>query len=333
MRLADIILNTGVADPRLWAKTGQFSPQSEVEVSIQAALHRATIVEATNVYQFCRGRAPIDLYDLPCGAPPHDIIWVEWMQANGKRLGALGMIREPPFRIGLQEPEDVIGSNGFRTLRPPKINLSGQRDSIPMWLSDNMPNQQAWDRVRWVWGVGIFQDDDRGRAYGPVATIRGALDEWGRLLDVTWGIHFPMADDRDIDPVTLHPFSIFLTTMNFMQCANIELTYVDPPAALSRKHRKKGKLQSGQDLVRYHTLRIRPAGAGTRNRGRSGPSQELVAFHPVRGDFHHYGDCCPGLHAPKGLLFGKLTGRFWVPAHVRGNPDRGVIKQDFVVEP
>lgn len=329
MKLADLILNKGLTDPDEWARTGH---RGEAEVSVQAAVRAATIVEATNVYRYCREMPPTELYDLPCGAPPHDMMFVEWNQNNGRRLGTLGMIRNGPFRIGLQVPSEVIGSNGFRNLRPPDFDLSNVREAIPMWVSDNMPDQAMWDRVRWVWGVGVFQED-RGQVVGPLATMRGALDQWGRLLDCVYEVHIDTKRGIDLDSLTLHPFAIFLTTMNFMQCANIELTYVEPPAALSRKHRKRGKLQPGQDLVRYHTLQIRPAGAGTRNRGRSGPSRDLVAFHPVRGEFHHYGDCCPGLHPPKGLLFGKLTGRFWVPAHVRGNPERGAIKQDFVVEP
>jgi hypothetical protein len=338
VKLADLILNSGVDDPRRWV-TGD-SPRvtttHDVQASIQAATRQATIVEATNVYWYCREMPATTLYDLPCAAPPHDAMLVEWKQENGKRCGTLGQIRNPPFRIGAHTPGPVVGENGLRHLLPPKVNLSGRVDIVPMWLSNNMPDQAAWDRVRWVWGVGVFQEDF-GRAFGPLATVSAALDEWGRLMDTKWDVHFPLKKDaeaKDVNPLTLHPFMVFLMTMNFMQCANIELTYVDPPAALSRKHRKKGKLQPGQDLVRYHTLGIRPAGAGTRTRGRSSSSSgDLVAFHPVRGEFHHYGDCCPGLHGPKGLLFGKLTGRFWVPAHVRGNPQRGTIKQEFVVEP
>lgn len=333
MRLADRILNDGVHKPEHWAATRQ---PERVTLAVQSDVRLSRVVEATNVYRYCREQEATDLYELPCAAPPHDVMFVEWMQQNGRRLGTLGIIRHGPFRIGMQQPSDVVGANGYRQLMPAGANLTDRelhayRDTIPMWLSDNLPGQAAWDGIRWIWGVGVFQEDN-GRAFGPLATVSAALDEWGRLVDVAWRVHMPVKGGAAVDPLTLHPFQIFMMTMNFMQCANIETTYVDPPAALSRKHRKKGHLKPGQDLIRYHVLKVKSSGARTRNRGRPGPSQDLMAFHSVRAEFHHYGDCCPGLHPPKGLAFGKLTGRFWVPSHVRGNPERGVVDKDFTID-
>ena len=49
--------------------------------------------------------------------------------------------------------------------------------------------------------------------------------------------------------------------------------------------------------------------------------------HMVRGNFAEYGADKP--------LFGKYTGRFWIPAHVRGKREEGqsVTPKDYVVVP
>jgi hypothetical protein len=331
MRLADKMLNSGLRTPTVGNHNWEENMQA-----ILSDVRLSRIVDATNVYRYCREQEPSDLYELPCGAPPHDVMFVEWLQSNGRRLGALGVARTGPFHIGLRTPSGVVGANGLRHLLKVETELTKQlgpapKEIVPMWLSDNLPDQATWDRIRWVWGIGIFEDDG-SQAFGPLARISAALDQWGRLVDVTWQLHVNMGQGTNIDPITLHPFQIFMTTINFMQCANIETVYVDPPAALSRKHRKKGRLKPGQDLSRYYVLKVKPSGAKTRARSRSGPPQDLTAFHSVRGEFHHYGDCCPGLHPPKGLAFGKITGRFWVPAHVRGNPERGVVEKDFTID-
>lgn len=48
-----------------------------------------------------------------------------------------------------------------------------------------------------------------------------------------------------------------------------------------------------------------------------------------RRPVHHYGDCCPGRHEPRGLLFGERTGRVWVPQHARGDAEMGTTRQTF----
>lgn len=48
-----------------------------------------------------------------------------------------------------------------------------------------------------------------------------------------------------------------------------------------------------------------------------------VPLTSIRGHFAHYGDCCPGGHEPRGLYFGKGSGRYWIPQHARGTLDAG----------
>jgi hypothetical protein len=367
MRLTDLFVNDGPRHP-----LGQRDLQAAFAADIRTNLDLFTVVEATNVYEYVKGLPGGDLYELPCAAPPHDLMLIEWRQHNGKGVLIEAMahdgVLDGHFLIGNQQELPQVGANGYRPLRRPTppvcgrcaagkhdkcldrgywIDWENRRTSSgpecscdcwregrghphpDMWLSNHLPDQAAWDNVRWTWRLDMYQED-HGTIYGPLSMTHAALDRWGQLLDVTYELTVP--NEELLEAVTLHPFSVFLHTLNFMQCANIRTVYVQPPEKLARKHRKRGHVKQG--LVGYHVLRISPSGPAQQSRSNgNGEASGLVAFHPVRGEFHHYGDCCPGLHPPKGLLFGRHTGRFWVPAHVRGNPERGVIVRDFELEP
>lgn len=357
MRYTDLLVNGHWRHPL----TRERAPKAQAEF-IRDGLYRYTVIDATNVYEYVAGLGESDLYELPCGAPPHVLLYVEWRQHNGKGilLHAVSADRREggPFLIGNQVPDGRhTGANGFKVLRHPnqpfcQLCLDGNHDACierywltrqhrpcgcscwstgitQMWLSDHLPDQAAWNKVRWVWTVDMWQEDF-GEVYGPLSCTRAALDEWGRLIDVTYEINIE-PDGEALQMLSLHPFAVFLHTLNFMQCANIRTEYIQPSDKLSRSLRKKGRIKD--KLVGYHVLRIASSGPATKERSSGNGSSNLVAFHPVRGEFHHYGDCCPGLHPPKGLLFGKHTGRFWVPAHVRGNPERGTVTQSFEMKP
>ncbi len=82
--------------------------------------------------------------------------------------------------------------------------------------------------------------------------------------------------------------------------------------------------------VRSHVLQVtttskRRAGGGSAGGSVSYPLGSVAGHHA------HYGDCCPGMHPPNGLLFGKITGRIWVPQFSRGTADVGSVQQTFII--
>lgn len=329
MRLADLILSHGVRMPPSSQLDQTDLPELEAGLSASARDHllRSPVIVATNVYEYVRNRAnELDIYALPCAAPPFPDLWLEYEQRNGKQVGLAAIVDTGPFALG--EPQGPRGENGFVRLSP----TPGEGDR-GMWLSDNLPDRAAWEKVRWLWTMQLYQSDGRLQPYGPITMQMVALDEWGGLLDLTYHFRVPIPDGEEPPhSMTLNPLEIFITTINLMQCANIRTVYVDPPAALSRKHRRKGHLN--RDMVRYGVLQIGWEGPEQRVRSPARGSQNLLDLHLVKGSIHHYGNCCPGRHPPKGLYFGKREGRIWVPSHVRGDPDRGVIVNDFeVAEP
>jgi hypothetical protein len=116
------------------------------------------------------------------------------------------------------------------------------------------------------------------------------------------------------------PLLVFLQTLNFMNCRNVEI--VEP----KRSRPERRRLQKmGASVI--HTLNVFPVGRSSRTRGpkREGPG---VPITTVRGTFHHYGP-----EYGKGLLFGKIAGRFWVPQHARGTAALGESLHQYVLRP
>jgi hypothetical protein len=130
-------------------------------------------------------------------------------------------------------------------------------------------------------------------------------------------------------------------TLAFLHCRNVKVDQVEARPKLDQLHRRK----HGRPLLRFQTVRLEVPRRATDRKPGSSPGTP-PALHIVPGNFHHYGDCCPtspacglshdsqrcqacGGHNPHGLLFGRLTGVYWTPQHVRGNPERGSIRSDF----
>jgi hypothetical protein len=90
---------------------------------------------------------------------------------------------------------------------------------------------------------------------------------------------------------------------------------VTPP--VSRKRIRSGR----RPLASYRVIDIKPVPATDPRY--AGMTQEERARHIVRGHFAEYG------MNGKGKLFGKVAGKFWVPAHYRGNPELGEVDKSY----
>ena len=77
--------------------------------------------------------------------------------------------------------------------------------------------------------------------------------------------------------------------------------------------------------MRFKTLDIRPMRKVLEDEGQAATVGLQRALHICRGHFATY--------SPDKPLFGKHAGTFWVPAHVRGNAERGVVAKDYRVLP
>jgi hypothetical protein len=109
-----------------------------------------------------------------------------------------------------------------------------------------------------------------------------------------------------------------LGALNLGNCVNVELMEPKRSRAESRRIERMG--------VRVSELHVRPISKSYRGKGGAEPLG-TVPIHSVRGHFATYGP-----EYGRKLLFGKYAGRYWIPAHARGNPAAGEVQQSYVME-
>jgi hypothetical protein len=160
--------------------------------------------------------------------------------------------------------------------------------------------------------------------FGPYKMYRLATDADGRLIDIQW----TALDGKEHDPAAPEwPLLCVLGAYTLLNCRNIELV----PKTLDRAERRRRERAGVGGLIES-TINIRAVGrryASSSAAADDAPSRRL---HSVRGAVHHYGDCCPGAHEPRGLLFGRITGRVWVPQHARGLGELGETRQTYRIQ-
>jgi hypothetical protein len=190
------------------------------------------------------------------------------------------------------------------------------------WESKSGTHEIDWDRVRWTTVLLEFAGGE-SKQLGRRVSTTGPIYAWtiavygdGSPADIRWlDITYRFGPD-----VGTHVTSIvFLQTLNFLNCSNIDLAPAEPRGDRAARRR----LARAAGDLRWHELVVRPVGKRSTSSKRAIPLDEMP-LHTVRGHFHRYG---PDYN--RGLLFGKLAGRFYIPPHARGNPDRGVVEKDY----
>jgi hypothetical protein len=112
-----------------------------------------------------------------------------------------------------------------------------------------------------------------------------------------------------------------LLAISFMHCKNVAQRTEEQPLKLSKKWQKK----HGRPLVRYHVLDIDPMRKVLRTEGGLNEHGSIPkALHICRGHFATYTEDAP--------LFGRVTGTFWKPQHVRGSAKAGAVIKDYNVK-
>lgn len=160
-----------------------------------------------------------------------------------------------------------------------------------------------------------------GTVVGPVAIWDVALDERGAPVEFAFK-HMPV-EGQD-EHFMLMKLSAFFQALAFMHCKNMNMAREEAPEKLSKKWQKK----TGKPLTQWNTLTIEPLKETlARESGRTSVTGIKPSIHIARGHFAEYGD-----EFGKGKLFGKYEGRFWIPSHVRGNKEEGIVLHDYEVK-
>lgn len=122
-------------------------------------------------------------------------------------------------------------------------------------------------------------------------------------------------------------FVPFLLGLSFLNCKNVVVTE-EAGRYANRQDRRAAERRDDPPLVKYRTLHIEPMKTVLKTEGGIEQNGLKKALHICRGHFAEYGD-----DYGKGKLFGKYEGRFFIPAHVRGSAEQGVIDKRYVVHP
>ena len=110
-----------------------------------------------------------------------------------------------------------------------------------------------------------------------------------------------------------------LFAYNLLNCSNVIL--VDEPSRSRSLARRIAR--TGVTLSEIHVLR-----QGTTRKSSSATTAPAgsTRLHSVRGHTARYGV------EGRGLLFGRIAGRFWIPQHVRGDSAYGEVEQIYRVD-
>lgn len=177
-----------------------------------------------------------------------------------------------------------------------------------------------WDRVRWVMSVQAYCGGRSStgawvQTVGPLMIWRIAVYDDGEPADVHW--------THVVPTVPMHKFNnslgVLTETLNMCNCTNVHVVEADRPMARPQRRRFE---RMG---VRFSEVHVRPASRSYRGKGTALADMEMP-IHGVRGHYATYG--ADG----RGLLFGKLAGRFWIPPHVRGVAEAGEVSQSYTIE-
>ena len=117
---------------------------------------------------------------------------------------------------------------------------------------------------------------------------------------------------------------ISIFACHLMHCRNVETEDVDPRRSMSRQM-IRAQERKGLPFEYYKRLVVRPISKSrkTRKDVESGPKKRM---HLCRGHFVEYGP-----KYGKGLLFGRIEGRFFIPPHVRGAAEVGLVEKEYVL--
>lgn len=266
--------------------------------------NRVPVIEVTNCDRYLNSLDKYDIYEqFPCVAPILDLWWMEYTRP-GRSPEKVGAVFLDIGKEGFEKREHVTS----KLIYPEVVAEKGH-----FFLEVNMYFQQKKDII------------------GPVAVFHIIADEQGRPIEQTYELSAEYTDQlpsNEVDEPTLWFFrrlAPFLQGISFMHCKNVRIEKNEA----SDKQQKKRKKNMRAALTKYFTVGIEPFKEKINKASvNADPNDETtVPLTIARGHYAEYGP-----EFDKGLLFGKIAGRFWVPFHVRGNVKNGVRKKDYEVK-
>jgi hypothetical protein len=114
--------------------------------------------------------------------------------------------------------------------------------------------------------------------------------------------------------------SVLFMSISFCHCKNIIINKEPAQIKINKSRIKKGKLP----FFRFNKILIDPMKEILKQEGQSEKLGLKKALHICRGHFATYTHEAP--------LFGRVTGTFWKPMHLRGNKKEGVVVKEYQIK-
>lgn len=276
----------------------------EKELAVFASDTRtATVVVADNVSRYYHEVSDKDEWevstDFPNIAPPLDVMWMEARASHV--INSKGVLRREDHRV------ESFGA----------LFKSTEKEAGGWVIGAAVYLKQRGELVRGPLGVTMLNVDPAGRYIE--ADVRMRNGQIGVPVMVPFANRLDQQSQDVITQCCVDVVKPFLLALSFMHCKNVVRHEVEQPAPLSKKWQKR----HGRPLVRYHVLDIDPMREVLRSEGQSEEVGLKRALHICRGHFATYTADKP--------LFGRVTGTFWKPQHVRGNKEAGLVLKDYRV--
>jgi hypothetical protein len=260
------------------------------------------VVDCTAIFHMQRVAEQVALYD------DHPSITPPWPNAFLAYVNTFG---------------NVIGMQIHRR------DWDGTEPSREYWYSEN---EVDWSRVRWVAETALWVGGVDGAGVvlptsGPCHMFRHAIHDDGSPADINWLALMSRGkfDERgmlsDENAKTWEAALITVgAALNFLGASNVDIAEPARPRPLRRRIERTG--------VQVQTIVVRPPGKRRTSSGAVRPIEATeTELSPVRGHWARYGS-----EHNRGLLFGKYSGKFWIPSHVRGTGDAEQ-PRDYLLKP
>lgn len=306
--------------------------RKNVDPAFSAEIPLAYVVEATNVSDYYFMGTDQEVWDIgqdfPTLTPPLDRLWIE-CRAPEKIISAeYGEVPWPdhfPLRWGCYLYSEDEGPDTNLPYRW-KVGCSVCADHR---TPAKIPRDQSkMGNPLWHYEIGVAPDGGLARLPNGDPHLHG-LPVYHNM-----GLHLHIqrtqgeAAMRQVHALNgehyMNMLKVALLAINFMHCRNVAQEQIQPPTpAMLREDRRLNRWPKAPRA--YHILHINPMREIiAQEQARQGGVSVQRALHIVRGGFRNYEE-------GRGL-FGKWHGRYWVPQHVRGSADMGIIDKGYKID-
>lgn len=274
---------------------------------------RLDVTEAYNVYADCK-KTILDASDYPQCVPPWPTSWCEYsvkpeMWIDGQ------VCQVPQMHLGCftfhadtyNAPPELRTKFTGKLIKELKLNQPGGFETV----EDNVRHVVVMRHWMLAGGAAIPCD----------MRLLCLLDASGQLLRWEF-LAGNTARGRNGEFTTNDAAAFFHPMLFAFSLANCKNIVAEEQTAVVDDESYKGRIKAMKKRsYRYHVLKITGSLTGQSSEGSGGSADK--AMHICRGNFARYTDDKP--------LFGKYTGLFWRPMHVRGSVKNGVVDKDYAI--